>query len=251
MTYVVPCDAITLVKRIREPVNLIATDPPYFGIVSQDWDNQWKSVDDYAAWWADHCAAFLSIAAPNSTLIFFGATGMHGHRPFWRAVEACEKSGWRSRDIITWGKKRAYGKSTDYLYCREEIAFFTNTWGNEHTFNVPLTTEKRQNDNPKAKYQAKSEFKRVTNVWSDITEVMAPERECQKPIELMERIVATHSNVNDVVIDPFVGWGTTGVACGNLSRKFAGSDTAEDWEDAEKRIEYAFSRRCVDGRVSL
>ena len=44
----------------------------------------------------------------------------------------------------------------------------------------------------------------------------------QKPIDLMEHLVSIHSNEGDVVLDPFMGSGTTGVACRSLNRKFVG-----------------------------
>lgn len=44
----------------------------------------------------------------------------------------------------------------------------------------------------------------------------------QKPISLMEYLVKTYSNPNDVVLDPCMGSGTTGVACKNTGRQFIG-----------------------------
>ena len=35
-----------------ESVDMIVVDPPYFQIVKNDWDNQWKTEDDYLAWCA-------------------------------------------------------------------------------------------------------------------------------------------------------------------------------------------------------
>lgn len=43
-----------------------------------------------------------------------------------------------------------------------------------------------------------------------------------KPVELMEKFVTNHSVQADVILDPFMGTGSTGVACMNLKRKFIG-----------------------------
>lgn len=44
----------------------------------------------------------------------------------------------------------------------------------------------------------------------------------QKPLALFEYLVKTYTNPGDLVIDPFMGSGTTGIACMNLGRRFIG-----------------------------
>lgn len=44
----------------------------------------------------------------------------------------------------------------------------------------------------------------------------------EKPVELMQILIENSSKENDVVIDPFMGIGTTGIACLNTNRKFIG-----------------------------
>ena len=44
----------------------------------------------------------------------------------------------------------------------------------------------------------------------------------QKPVQLMETLITRHSNPGDIVLDPFMGSGTTGVAAMKLGRKFYG-----------------------------
>ena len=53
----------------------------------------------------------------------------------------------------------------------------------------------------------------------------------------MEYLVKTYSNENDVVLDPCMGSGTTGVACVNTNRKFIGIELDKNYFDiAKKRI---------------
>ena len=62
----------------------------------------------------------------------------------------------------------------------------------------------------------------------------------QKPINLIEQFILLHSNENDIVLDPFAGSGTTGVACVNLNRSFIGIEKDKDYfEIAQARIENA------------
>jgi len=59
----------------------------------------------------------------------------------------------------------------------------------------------------------------------------------QKPLELIEYLISTYTNEYAVVLDGFMGSGTTGVACNNLNRNFIGIELDEDYfKIAEKRI---------------
>ena len=61
-----------------------------------------------------------------------------------------------------------------------------------------------------------------------------------KPIELIEKYIKNHSVEKDVVLDPFVGSGTTGVACVNTNRNFIGIEIDKEYFDiAENRIKDA------------
>lgn len=63
---------------------------------------------------------------------------------------------------------------------------------------------------------------------------------CQRPIDAVEYVVHCASNVGDVILDPFMGSGTTGVACARLGRRFIGMEIEPHYFDvACKRIEDA------------
>jgi site-specific DNA-methyltransferase (adenine-specific) len=60
----------------------------------------------------------------------------------------------------------------------------------------------------------------------------------QKPVDLMHHLLRNHSKVGDTILDPFMGSGTTGVACKQLKRNFIGYELDPDYfKMAEKRIE--------------
>lgn len=60
----------------------------------------------------------------------------------------------------------------------------------------------------------------------------------QKPLKLFEKLVEVSSNEGDIVFDPFMGSGTTGVACKKLNRNFIGCELDKDFfEIAKKQIE--------------
>lgn len=62
----------------------------------------------------------------------------------------------------------------------------------------------------------------------------------QKPLKLMEEIISIITNDGDVILDPFMGSGTTGVACVNLNRNFIGIELDKEYfKLAENRIKQA------------
>lgn len=65
-------DSLQFIKTIPDnSVNLIATDPPYFGVKANSWDNQWESDADFLGWLDEFLAEFWRILAPNGSLYMF------------------------------------------------------------------------------------------------------------------------------------------------------------------------------------
>ena len=63
----------------------------------------------------------------------------------------------------------------------------------------------------------------------------------EKPIELLTKFINMSTNENDIILDCFMGSGSTGVACSNTNRKFIGIELDNNYFDiASKRIEEAF-----------
>lgn len=59
----------------------------------------------------------------------------------------------------------------------------------------------------------------------------------QKPLNLIEKLLSIHSNENDLILDPFMGSGTTAVACKKLKRNFVGIEKESEYiQIAEARI---------------
>ncbi|WP_412021368.1 DNA methyltransferase [Helicobacter pylori] len=53
----------------------------------------------------------------------------------------------------------------------------------------------------------------------------------------MEKIISIHTNPNDIVLDPFMGSGTTGLACKRLERNFIGIESEKEYfQIAKKRL---------------
>lgn len=64
----------------------------------------------------------------------------------------------------------------------------------------------------------------------------------QKPLDLITKLLIASTNKTDLVLDPFMGSGTTGVACANTGRRFIGIEKDDHWfEVARDRVEQAFN----------
>lgn len=73
----------------------------------------------------------------------------------------------------------------------------------------------------------------------------------QKPIALLERIVSIGSKEGDLVLDPFMGSGTTAKACEKLNRNYVGSEKNKShYQNALQRLERQPTMRAVDLRES-
>ena len=78
---------------------------------------------------------------------------------------------------------------------------------------------------------------RQTDVWNDINfydRKVKKIHPTQKPVPLIERIIRASSNEGDVVLDPFMGSGSTGVACKNLNREFIGIEKDKTYFELSK-----------------
>ena len=68
----------------------------------------------------------------------------------------------------------------------------------------------------------------VSDVWTDIHrirhKIRRDEHPCQLPVHLLERLLLMSSDEGDIVLDPFIGTGTTAIAAKKLGRKFIGMD---------------------------
>jgi site-specific DNA-methyltransferase (adenine-specific) len=216
-------EVIEVIKSTAGKLPLVITDPPYGGIVDEKWDKIDNDID-FCAWmigWTNVCA---ELSLPGAGLYVWGGTGKPRIRPFYRyLVEVEQQTQYQLANHITWNKKRAYGLAWNYLYTREELAYLVlGDVKKPRCFNIPLLDTKRGYTGFNAKYAAKSEFYRRTNVWSDITDMgkKATTHPTEKPVKLGEIPILTHTLLGEWVLDPFAGSGSTGAAAINTGRKF-------------------------------
>lgn len=218
-------EVIDYVRSVSGDAPLIVTDPPYGKILDAKWDHWDDSEEAFLSWMIDWTKSWQQLLLPNAAFYVWGGIGTPGFRPFLRYVVSVEKDCMMPlANLITWSKKRAYGVQHNYLFTREELAYFINgpDIKKPRCFNVPLRAEKRAYKGFNKKYPAKSDFYRRTNVWTDITEMMQGKvHDAQKAQRVIEIPIEVHTKEGEWIVDPFAGSGTAAFAARKLCRKFA------------------------------
>lgn len=141
------------------------------------------------------------------------------------------------KNIIIWNFD--WGGSTNKRFApRYEYVFWFVKDKNNYTFNLDDIKIPALNYRPD---RYKSQFKNPTDVWR-ISMVSGnfeerTEHPAQYPEKLVERIILAGSNENDIILDPFMGSGTTAVVAKKLKRQYLGYETMTEYcEIARKRL---------------
>lgn len=223
-------DTFRVLKTIpAESVDVIFADPPYFlsngGIscsggkmVSVDKGN-WDKTEDKHKFNRKWLKACYRVLKPNGTIWISGT--LHN---IYSVGMALEQEGYEIINNITWQKTnpppnlacKCFTHSTEtVLWARKKSKKRV-----KYTFNYALMKEINGG-------------KQMKDVW---TGSLTKKREkkygkhpTQKPLYLLERILLASTNEGDLVLDPFCGSSTTGVAANMLGRKYIGIDNNEDY----------------------
>jgi site-specific DNA-methyltransferase (adenine-specific) len=250
------CMAVSQVLR-KGSVDLLVLDPPYnlnkrFG----DTTFSRRSVDDYASWLGDVLDALLPLLKPNGTVYVCG--DWHTSNSIFSAVAPRLKV----RNRITWEREKGRGAKTNWKNSSEDIWFCTV--GDQYTFNVDDVKLRRKviapyradDGSPKDWSETRDGNFRDThpsNLWSDITIPFwsMPENTdhpTQKSEKLLSKLVLASSNPGDLVLDPFLGSGTSSVVAKKLGRRYIGIEIEEEYALlAERRLELAEQDRTIQG----
>ena len=147
----------------------------------------------------------------------------------WRLAFALQSKGWYLRSDIVWEKTNCQPESVRDRPTKSHEYIFLLTKSEQYKYNVDAV--KGPNN------------RRIRDVWSINT------RSCKEtsghfaifPPELVEPCIRFSTSENDLVLDPFLGSGTTAVVAGRLNRRFLGIELNPDY------YQLALNRLCADG----
>ena len=232
-------DCLRIAPRLQPAsVDLLVLDPPYN--LNKDFGGnrfRKRTVDEYTDWLSAVLDAFMPCLKETASIYICG--DWHTSTSIFAA--ASERFVVRNR--ITWELEKGRGAKANWKNSSEDIWFCTK--GDEYKFNVESVKLRRKviapyrdNDgSPKDWSEGVNGNFRDThpsNIWTDITIPFwsMPENTdhpTQKSEKLLAKLILASSNPGDVVLDPFLGSGTTSVVAKKLGRKFIGIECVEEY----------------------
>lgn len=220
-----------------QSVDLLLTDFPY-GTLNKK-RNEWDKVIDYDQFWY-----YIDIICkPNAAIVSTAA------QPFTSVLISTNYSNFKY--CLVWEKSKATGylnAKKQPMRAHEDIVVF---YRKQPTYNPQMTIGKpydkgtavrdatQYGKQTKAVHVKNTEGTRYPRsvLYFKTAEDEGKLHPTQKPIALYEYLIRTYSNEGDVVLDPCMGSGTTGIASLNTDREFIGIEREENYYSvAEERL---------------
>lgn len=238
-------DAIRILSQIPDnSIDMVFADPPYnlsnggftvhagrmVSVNKGNWDKSKGFQDDYSFHyrWLEACHRVLK---PQGTLWVSGT-----YHSIYQCGHALQALNYHILNDVSWFKPNA----SPNLSCR----FFTAShetliWARKdkkakHTFNYGLMKNGQWSED-----QLKKPGLQMRSVWAigtpRPTEKKHGKHPTQKPLDLLKRIVLASTKEGNVVLDPFTGSSTTGIAAAMQGRKFIGIDLEREYLELSKK----------------
>lgn len=208
-------------------IDLILADPPYYGIVKELWDNQWRTETEYLSWCEEWIKESARVLKPNGSIYCWGCFG-ENNLAFAKLSLIFEKY-FQFKNWINWRHEYGFRGKTNFSYKKEELLYFVNNKKN-YTFNYLDIKEKATRNGAK-----ETDTRVPSNIWEVKWNNMSKERikgfPCQKPLEICDRIIKASSNENDLVYIPFAGSGSEIVSCIKNNRNYIATETNKQYID--------------------
>ncbi len=231
-------DAIRVMKQIpSDSIDMSFADPPFNLKKSYNHYQDKKEIQEYLAWCKEWLHEMVRITKESGSIFvhnipkwltyyaaYLNDIAYFKHWIAWDAMGApLGKTILPNHYGILWYVKsekfKFYDVRTPHKTCRECRALLKDYGGKKHTIH-PFGTL-------------------ISDVWTDIYRIRHTKRRdehpCQLPIHLLERLILMTTDEGDIVLDPFVGTGTTAIAAKQLGRKYIGIDIDKKYVDLTKR----------------
>ncbi len=241
----------------KRTVDLLVVDPPY-NITKLFGGSTFKkkSTAEYAKWLHSWLSLVVPLLKPSASVYVCSEWKSSG------TLQYALEEYFHVQNRITWEREKGRGSLNNWKNCSEDIWFCTVS--EDYWFDVEAVKQKRRviapykdtNGKPKDwNVEAEGNF-RVTspsNLWTDISIPFwsmpeNTEHPTQKPEKLLAKLLLAGSRPGDIVLDPFLGSGTTAVVAKKLGRNYIGIEIEEEYcLLAARRLELAEDNATIQG----
>lgn len=215
-------DSVDLIKTIPDgSIDLILTDPPYnlgmysTGNINLSWRKdinnnlaEWDNIEFDPKNWLDE---FKRILKPKGNIFVFTSYNLLGkwHDVFDKEFDTFQFMVWHKTNPAPKIFKAGFLNSCELIIC---------CWNKGHTWNF-ISQKEMHNfiESP---------------ICMGTERLKEPKHPTQKPVSILKKIIEISSNEGDIVFDPFMGVGSTGVAALDMKRKFIGVELEKEYFDA-------------------
>ena len=205
-----------------DKVDAVVTDPPYgIGFTYESHDD---SPEGYCEFIWSAISKAEALCRPSSPIFVWQAQAN------WRYFHEWFPREWR---VLIQAKNFVQMRNTTMQHAYEPVLVWW-TYGKEKPWRY---------DKDGGKYVNRDWF--VANSAAAVSDVnsLAKQHPCPRQVDAMEFVIGNWVKPKTVACDPFMGSGTTGVACANLGRKFIGIEIERKYFDiACERIEAAYAQ---------
>lgn len=215
-------DCLNVLKGIDDnSIDLILTDPPYNIARDNNFHTMGRKGIDFGEWdkgfdLFSYIDLLPRVCDKDASVVIF-----NDWKNIGEIAKYAESKGFVIKDMLRWEKSNPMPRNRDRRFIVDyEVAVWLTMPKAKWTFNRQSETY----DRPLFKGSLVSGNEKTAHT-------------TQKPIWLMKQILQVLSNEGDTVLDPFMGSGSTGVACKELGRNFIGVELDKQYFDiATKRI---------------
>ncbi len=220
-------DAIEVMKQIPgDSIDMTFADPPFNLKKSYEHYEDDKETREYLAWCEEWLYQMVRVSKPTGSIFvhnipkwltyfssYLNDMAYFKHWIAWDAMGApLGKTILPNHYGILWYVKskdfKFYDLRSPHRYCRECNALLKDYGGKKHL--------------------AHSFGTLMSDVWTDIYRIRHSKRRdqhpCQLPVHLLERLILMVTDEGDIILDPFIGTGTTAIAAKRLGRSYIGID---------------------------
>lgn len=232
-------DAIRVLSEMPPGIaQAVIADPPYYKVLrDQAWDNAWQSPEDYLAWTLAWVRACKRVIRPDGLLYVFGQLGKREH--VWLHVCSMLSKEMQFHDMLVWDRAVGYNERGDSFTPQYELVLVlrqtaaVKPYFDKNAVRLPydeLTIQAYLKDKRYRDAVAREAHLRKGKYATNILRVPSLKgtskekvgHPSQKPIALIRHLISASSRAGDLILDPFLGSGTTAVAAESLARRWVG-----------------------------